>query len=122
MLESSSTDNSSDINLTNFDLPNLRGGGPNLLQNASLTLSRGRRYGLLGRNGCGKTTFLTCLAQRQIEGVPKTRSLRLVRQEIVGNDWTAVQTVLKSDVQRESCQRLIAWCEQELDKLDRSNG
>jgi len=41
------TDNSTDVHLKNFDLPNLRGGGTDLLQNASLTLARGRRYGLV---------------------------------------------------------------------------
>ncbi len=47
-------DNSADVHIRNMDLPNLRGGGPDLLQNASLTLARGRRYGLMGRNGCGE--------------------------------------------------------------------
>ena len=55
-----------DIRLLNFELPNLRGGGPNLLTGANLILARGRRYGLMGRNGCGKTTFLTALSQRTI--------------------------------------------------------
>ncbi len=49
-------DNSADVHLRNFDLPNLRGGGQDLLQNASLTMSKGRRYGLMGRNGCGKVS------------------------------------------------------------------
>jgi ATP-binding cassette subfamily F protein 3 len=33
-----------------FSMPN-PGGGPDLLENASFTLQRGRRYGLIGRNG-----------------------------------------------------------------------
>eukprot|EP00977_Amphora_coffeiformis_P011367 scaffold2744_cov160-Amphora_coffeaeformis.AAC.4 len=108
-----------DIHLRNFDLPNLRGGGENLLQNASLTLARGRRYGLIGYNGCGKTTLMTFLAARKIEGaVPPNMSMLLVRQEIIGNEWTAVETVLKSDVKRESIKRFIAWCEDELQKLE----
>jgi len=119
MKEASAVDNSADIHLKNFDLPNLRGGGPNLLDNASLTLAKGRRYGLMGRNGCGKTTLLTFLASRQIPGaVPKNMSMLLVRQEIIGNEWTAVETVLKSDVKRESVKRFIAWCEEELEKLE----
>ena len=44
-------DNSADVHIRNLDLPNLRGGGPDLLQNASLTLAKGRNYGLMGRNG-----------------------------------------------------------------------
>ena len=38
----------------------------------------------MGRNGCGKTTFLTYLAQRKIEGgMPNKMTTTLVRQEIV---------------------------------------
>lgn len=112
-------DNSADVHIRNMDLPNLRGGGPDLLQNASLTLAKGRRYGLMGRNGCGKTTFLTYLAQRKIENaVPKKMTMLLVRQEIVGNEFTAVETVLKSDVKREAVKRFISWCEAEIDRLE----
>lgn len=118
-----------DVRLLNFDLPNLRGGGPNLLSGANLILARGRRYGLMGRNGCGKTTFLTALSQRQIDcdnngetgGVPKSVRMLLVRQEIIGNEWSALETVLKSDVRRESCKKHIAWIDKELDRLDNPN-
>ena len=44
-----------DVHLTNFDLPNLRNGGSNLLDNANLTLATGRRYGYVHafkKNGC----------------------------------------------------------------------
>ena len=54
LMEKAQADNMQDVHLKDFDLPNLRGGGPNLLHNASLTLARGRRFGLMGRNGCGK--------------------------------------------------------------------
>jgi len=112
-------DNSADVHCRYFDLPNLRGGGPDLLQNASLTLARGRRYGLMGRNGCGKTTFMTFLSQRQIaDAVPKKMSMLLVRQEIMGNNMSAVDTVVKSDAKREGVKRFIKWCEEEIDRLE----
>jgi hypothetical protein len=47
------SDNAQDVHFRNLDLPNLRGGGENLLQDANITLARGKRYGLMGRNGCG---------------------------------------------------------------------
>lgn len=56
LMDKAQADNMQDVHLKDFDLPNLRGGGPNLLSNASLTLSRGRRFGLMGRNGCGKVS------------------------------------------------------------------
>lgn len=57
LMEKAQADNMQDVHLKDFDLPNLRGGGPNLLQGANLTLARGRRFGLMGRNGCGKVLF-----------------------------------------------------------------
>jgi len=122
-LEDLANDNARDVHIRDFDLPNLRGGGPDLLSGASLILAHGRRYGLMGRNGCGKTTALTYIAGRQVNedgggGVPKNMSMLLVRQEIVGNEWSAVETVLKSDVKREGVKKYINWCEAEIERLE----
>ena len=73
----------------------------------------------MGRNGCGKTTLLTFIAQRRVEGaVPKKMTMLLVRQEIIGNDLSAVETVLKSDAKREGVKRFIKYCEDELERLE----
>ena len=121
-LDDLANDNARDVHLRDFDLPNLRGGGPDLLSGANLTLAHGRRY-VMGRNGCGKTTMMTYIAGRQVNkdgggGVPKNMSMLLVRQEIVGNDWSAVETVLKSDVKREGVKKYIKWCESEIERLE----
>ena len=42
-------DNAADVHFTNFLLANRKGGGPDLLTDACLTLAGGRRYGLMGR-------------------------------------------------------------------------
>ena len=141
-------DNAADVHFIRFSLPNKKGGGPDLLVDSNLTLASGRRYGklwycpvggtcfieglngslfqfptgLMGRNGCGKTTFLTALASRQLNdgrnGVPKNMSMLLVRQEIMGNHMNAVETVLKSDVKREGVKRWIQSIEDDLNRLD----
>mmetsp|Transcript_12990 Transcript_12990/g.28302 ORF Transcript_12990/g.28302 Transcript_12990/m.28302 type:complete len:591 (+) Transcript_12990:1-1773(+) len=76
----------------------------------------------MGRNGCGKTTLLTALASRQLNdgrnGVPKNMSMLLVRQEIMGNQMNAIDTVLKSDVKREGVKRWIQSIENDLNRLD----
>ena len=76
----------------------------------------------MGRNGCGKTTLLTALASRQLnEGkncIPKNMSMLLVRQEIIGNNMNAVETVLQSDVKREGVKRWIQSIENDLNRLD----
>jgi len=72
-----------------------------------------------------KTTLLTALASRELNdasagggGVPKNMTMLLVRQEIMGNELSAVEMVLKSDVKREGAKRYIQLIEQELIKLD----
>lgn len=40
--------------------------GVELIQECSIELTIGRRYGLIGQNGSGKTNFLECLAQREV--------------------------------------------------------
>jgi ATP-binding cassette, subfamily F, member 3 len=58
-----------------------------------VTLAFGRRYGLIGRNGTGKTTFLKALAKREVPGLPDTCQILHVEQEIVGDDTTALDAV-----------------------------
>ena len=52
------------------------------LQDANLTLAFGRRYGLVGRNGTGKTTLLRAMAQHQIKGIPPQCQILHVEQEV----------------------------------------
>jgi ATP-binding cassette subfamily F protein 3 len=107
-----------DVHLHGFDLANKKGAG-DLLSGAALTLSAGRRYGLLGRNGCGKTTLLEYLSTRPKEQrskngkpyIPDRMSLLLVKQEIVGSDLTATETVVKSDARREGLKAAIKQLE-----------
>lgn len=49
-----------DIRIENFDVAY---GDRILLQGADLTLAFGRRYGLIGRNGLGKTTLLRMISR-----------------------------------------------------------
>ena len=52
-------------------------GGKELIQNGELLLASGRRYGLVGRNGTGKTTLLRALAQKEIKGIPSNCQVTL---------------------------------------------
>ncbi|XP_078440145.1 general control non-repressible 3 [Wolffia australiana] len=86
-----------DIHLENFTVSV---GGRDLISDASLTLSFGRHYGLVGRNGTGKTSLLRHMALHAIDGIPKNCQILHVEQEVVGDDTTALQCVLNSDVER----------------------
>lgn len=75
-----------------------------LLAGADVNLAWGRRYGLVGRNGLGKTTLLKMLATRSLR-VPAHISLLHVEQEVAGDDTPALQSVLESDTVREDLLR-----------------
>lgn len=45
-------------------------GGKALLESAMLKLVRGRKYGLVGRNGIGKTCLINAVSRGEIEKFP----------------------------------------------------
>lgn len=52
-----------------------------LLNNARMHLKRGKRYGLCGPNGVGKSTLMRAIANGQVEGFPPKDVLRTVYVE-----------------------------------------
>ncbi|EGB11106.1 hypothetical protein AURANDRAFT_52644 [Aureococcus anophagefferens] len=70
-----------------------------LLVNADLTLSRGRRYGLIGANGRGKSTLLRFLAARRLP-VPASLDILLVEQEVAASGGRVLDEVLAADETR----------------------
>ncbi|KAG6902981.1 hypothetical protein C0995_008554 [Termitomyces sp. Mi166 len=93
----SSKQKSKDIHLPSIDVSF---GSNRILSGASLTLAHGRRYGLIGRNGVGKSTLLRHIAMREVP-IPPHISILFVEQEIVGDDTSAIDSVLKADVWRD---------------------
>ena len=45
-------------------------GGKALLDKATVRFTRGRKYGLVGRNGIGKTTLINALCRKEIDKMP----------------------------------------------------
>ena len=86
-----------------FMLPN-PGGGRDLLEGASFTLVRGRIYGLIGRNGKGKSTLLKAVASRAVGDIPPELTVHYVSQELQlseeSQEWTPAQLVVHADVER----------------------
>jgi len=75
-------------------------GGKALLDKAVLRLARGRKYGLVGRNGIGKTTLINAMCRREIEKMPINLHILQVEQEIVGDDISVLDHVVNCDVER----------------------
>ncbi|KAL9649419.1 hypothetical protein ABK040_014329 [Willaertia magna] len=71
-----------------------------LIEETDLNLLNGRRYGLIGRNGVGKTTLLRHIAERDFKGIPPYLQILHIEQEIIGDEFTAIETVLNTDVER----------------------
>ena len=86
-----------------FSLPN-PGGGRDLLESATFTLVRGRIYGLIGRNGKGKSTLLKAIASRAVGDIPRELTVHYVTQEVQIDDdkagWTPMQYVVHADIER----------------------
>ncbi|XP_067010007.1 ATP-binding cassette sub-family F member 3 [Anabrus simplex] len=97
-MEDKGSNRAQDIRIENFDVAY---GNRVLLQGADLTLAFGRRYGLVGRNGLGKTTLLRMISNKQLR-IPSHVSVLHVEQEVVGNDTPALQSVLECDTVREN--------------------
>src|ERR1700722_15886302 len=79
--------------------------GRNLLERASLMVDPGRRIGLIGRNGDGKSTLLKLMGgELQAEGgtIRLGQRVRLgyVAQEAPGGDATPLEVVLRADTER----------------------
>ncbi len=68
-------------------------GGLRILTDTTLTLAYGRRYGLVGQNGIGKSTLLRALSRREL-AIPTHISILHVEQEVrragtlLARDWS----------------------------------
>ena len=103
-----------------FDLPN-PGGGADLLTNANVVLVPGRRYGLIGRNGKGKSTLLKYLAARRVGGLPASLSIHYVSQTCADMGELEVATPGEVVIQADTERSMLMAQVEELEKLSQPN-
>jgi len=85
--------------------------GAPLVEDTTIELNQGARYGLLGRNGCGKSTFLKCLAAHPQEvPIPDHFDVYLLCHEAPPEDVSALEYVVNSA--KQEVERLDAAIEQ----------
>lgn len=101
-----------DIKFVNFSLSAY---GTNLIQDTTLELNYGRRYGLIGRNGSGKSTFLNMIGHREL-AIPKHIDIYMLREEAEPTERTAMEMVV--DFGKKAVERL----EQEEERIMEEEG
>lgn len=90
-------------------------GSKNLLVDTNLTIAHGRKYGLIGINGSGKSSLLNKLYSREIP-YPKGIDTYMVEQEIEVSDTQNVfEMVLNSNTKRINCKEMIDKLDEKLD-------
>jgi len=88
---------SRDIKVSNFTLLHK---GSVMLDESEVTLNHGNRYGLIGRNGCGKSTLMRALGARAIP-IPKSIDIFFLKEEIEPSKTvSALEAVMSVDQER----------------------
>lgn len=78
--------------------------GTPLVEEAELSLNYGNRYGYIGRNGCGKSTFMKVIAARSFP-IPDGIDIFHLSEEIEASDMTAKEAVMSVDKERQELER-----------------
>jgi len=73
--------------------------GTVLVEDALLELNYGRRYGLIGLNGSGKTSMMNAIGNRELD-VPDHISIFHLEREVAASDKTSLEAVIE-DVETE---------------------
>merc|ERR1712223_510889 len=99
-----------DIKIDNFSVTFY---GANLLQDTKLELSVGNRYGLIGVNGCGKSTLMAVLGNREVP-IQEHIDIYYLSREMPASEKTALECVMEADEERIKLEKLVevfATCE-----------
>lgn len=96
----------------------LQYGNP-LLENVNLQVSVNHRLGLIGKNGCGKSTLF-----RLIRGILKPdsgeiklhagKNIAFVEQEIINSSQPAIEFVLDGDIELRQLEKILAQIEHDV--------
>ena len=71
-----------------------------LLKDSTLKIIQGRRYGLVGRNGVGKTSLLRYISKSLPPEIAENITIFHVEQEVEPSERTALEEVVLADQER----------------------
>ncbi|KAB0395994.1 hypothetical protein E2I00_013402, partial [Balaenoptera physalus] len=103
--------NSTDAHIINLSLTFH---GQELLSDTKLELNSGRRYGLIGLNGIGKSMLLSAIGKREVP-IPEHIDIYHLTREMPPSDKTPLQCVMEVDTER-------AMLEREAERLAHEDG
>ncbi|OJJ34809.1 hypothetical protein ASPWEDRAFT_154237 [Aspergillus wentii DTO 134E9] len=104
--------------------------GRELLVDAHLRLKSGVHYGLIGRNGTGKSTLLRAMAEMLVPGIPHATRIAILQQtdseadegglghRDQGKDRTVLEQVLSSDNHRNDISRKMDFLSKSFETED----
>lgn len=93
---------SRDVNVQNLTLQHR---GNVMLDGTAIVLNHGNRYGLIGRNGCGKSTLMKALGARAVP-IPAGIDAFHLKEEVEPSDtMTALDAVMSVDEERARLER-----------------
>jgi ATP-binding cassette, subfamily F, member 2 len=91
--------------------------GVPLLEEADLSLNYGNRYGLIGRNGCGKSTLMSVIGSRCIP-IPDGIDIFHLKEEIPASDMSAKEAVMSVDAERQKLETEAEYLSEQITLLD----
>ncbi|CAG7978509.1 unnamed protein product [Penicillium salamii] len=101
--------------------------GRELISDAHLRFKAGVHYGLLGRNGTGKSTLLRAMAEKLIPGIPHATRIAILQQTdeqeesygaVLNQDKTVLESVLSSDESRNESVRMADFLSKSFETED----
>ena len=63
---------------------------------------RGKKYGLVGRNGIGKTCLINAISRAEIEKFPQGIHILQVEQEVEADTKSVLDHILDCDIERKA--------------------